>query len=97
MKRTVSAVLSAALAALVLCGTVLTAAAPAEAQGKRKSGVSSSRKRTASKRVRAKARRTSYSSDAAKRAAAMKKLNDYNYVKSMSPYRGSAYKWGSPW
>jgi hypothetical protein len=87
-------VLAAALAAVLLCGSLLTGAAPAHAQKSAKYGAKpAARKKTTAHR-RTSSERTS---DAARREAAYRRLKDYNYVKSMSPYAGSPNKWGPKW
>ena len=65
---------------------------PAQAQSQSKPATASATKKS----VKAK-KTTRKKSASARQADAMRRLKDYNYVKSMSPYAGSPNKWGPKW
>ena len=79
--------------ALTTLSISLAAAPSAQAQTSSKPAAATAKK----KPVKKKKAVVKKKSNAARQADAMRRLKDYNYVKSMSPYSGSAYKWGSPW
>lgn len=89
-----SSLLTATLAALVGL-TVL--AVPAQAQTNPTKSKPTVAKKASKKKASVKRKTTSRAtrkkSDAERRSDAYRRLQDYNYVKSMSPFAGSSTKW----
>jgi hypothetical protein len=96
MNRNLTARFVAAFAVALSAG--LIAAVPVQAQTKSKPATAASAKKKApTKKTTVRRSKSSGTSAAARRAEAYRKLKDYNYVKSMSPYAGSPNKWGPKW
>jgi hypothetical protein len=96
MNRIVSRLgaLAIALSALTIAATTAAPAAYAQTKSKPTTSAAAKKKTTTKKSVR---RSSSGKSTASRQAEAYRKLKDYNYVKSMSPYAGSPNKWGPKW
>lgn len=78
--------------ALTALSITLTTAAPAQAQSTSKPPASTAKKKVVKKKAAPRKKST-----AERQADAFRRLKDYNYVKSMSPYAGSPNKWGPKW
>jgi hypothetical protein len=97
MNRTAAARLIAAFA--VVLSLTLSAAAPALAQSKtgKPAVKTAAKKKAPTKKTVVRRSKSSGMSASERQARALKRLKDYNYVKSMSPYAGSPNKWGPKW
>jgi hypothetical protein len=88
----------AVIAAVATLSVSLWNAVPAAAQTKpaAKPAVAAKKKAAPKKKTAIKSAKKSVSkhqSDIERREQALKRLKDYTYVKSMSPYAGSSTKW----
>jgi Flp pilus assembly protein TadB len=99
MNRTLTARFVAAFAVALSAGLIATAPAQAQTNSKRTpaSAASVKKKATAKKATARKTPVRRSKSSTMSQAEAYRKLKDYNYVKSMSPYAGSPNKWGPKW